>query len=204
MFLATILADRPLFLIFQSLPSMEQSPPSVRTKAPTACDVCRRRKLRCDGQTPSCSNCTLYKVPCNYAKTRNKPGPRKGWKRKQREDDSRQEDASKSSKRPSQAADSPPATQGTSAHDSSAGRSDVAVESSRRLPVQNLNASPSISSHNPPTGSTRQRPSVPTTTIASIDPSTASPFSATWTEISSHQGMLISTNHTACIPFERF
>ncbi|TCD64135.1 hypothetical protein EIP91_004517 [Steccherinum ochraceum] len=93
------------------------NPTAIRAKAPTACDVCRQRKLRCDGQTPSCSNCTLYKAACNYAKTRNKPGPRKGWKRKS--SDSHVQDApTRPSKRPTTSGevgrDSTPRTAGSS------------------------------------------------------------------------------------------
>ncbi|PCH38896.1 hypothetical protein WOLCODRAFT_43600, partial [Wolfiporia cocos MD-104 SS10] len=52
-----------------------------RPKVTTACDSCRKRKLRCDGRTPSCSNCSLYEANCHYAAGRNKSGPPKGSKR---------------------------------------------------------------------------------------------------------------------------
>ncbi|KAH8585501.1 fungal-specific transcription factor domain-containing protein [Bisporella sp. PMI_857] len=32
----------------------------------TACTWCRNRKVKCDGKTPSCSNCVLYKQNCVY------------------------------------------------------------------------------------------------------------------------------------------
>lgn len=53
---------------------MEHPPATVRRKAPAACDVCRRRRLRCDGQSPSCSNCTLYNVECIMSKRETSPG----------------------------------------------------------------------------------------------------------------------------------
>ncbi|KAL6301156.1 hypothetical protein BKA93DRAFT_798790 [Sparassis latifolia] len=59
-----------------------------RQKMPNACDHCRQRKLRCDGSTPSCSNCALYEKPCHYVQGRNKSGPPKGFKRKKSDADS--------------------------------------------------------------------------------------------------------------------
>ncbi|EGN95862.1 hypothetical protein SERLA73DRAFT_162561 [Serpula lacrymans var. lacrymans S7.3] len=53
-----------------------------RAKAATACNNCRQRKLRCNGNTPLCSNCQLHETVCEYAKGRNKSGPPKGFKRK--------------------------------------------------------------------------------------------------------------------------
>ncbi|KAG4443185.1 hypothetical protein IFR05_001327 [Cadophora sp. M221] len=32
----------------------------------TACKWCRNRKMKCDGKTPSCSNCVLYSRDCEY------------------------------------------------------------------------------------------------------------------------------------------
>lgn len=32
----------------------------------TACLNCRKRKIKCDGAKPSCSNCSLYSQQCNY------------------------------------------------------------------------------------------------------------------------------------------
>ncbi|KAI5923140.1 fungal-specific transcription factor domain-containing protein [Camillea tinctor] len=37
-----------------------------------ACDLCCKKKIRCDGLKPSCSNCRLYKVPCGTTATRRK------------------------------------------------------------------------------------------------------------------------------------
>ncbi|KDQ09334.1 hypothetical protein BOTBODRAFT_37090 [Botryobasidium botryosum FD-172 SS1] len=51
-------------------------------KANLACLSCRRRKLRCDAQAPSCGNCLLYSETCAYPDKRKKSGPPKGYKRK--------------------------------------------------------------------------------------------------------------------------
>jgi hypothetical protein len=32
----------------------------------TACSNCRRRKIKCDGTVPRCSNCVLYEQECVY------------------------------------------------------------------------------------------------------------------------------------------
>ena len=41
-------------------------PPLKRPKVTLACDECRRRKSRCDGQRPQCSHCNSAGVSCNY------------------------------------------------------------------------------------------------------------------------------------------
>ncbi|KAK9467067.1 fungal-specific transcription factor domain-containing protein [Lipomyces arxii] len=46
-----------------------------------ACDCCRKRKVRCDGQMPSCANCINYKTECVFTYTeRKKRNPAKGAK----------------------------------------------------------------------------------------------------------------------------
>ncbi|GBE88069.1 predicted protein [Sparassis crispa] len=47
-----------------------------------ACDVCRRKKIRCDGsQMPNnrCSNCVTYNYECTYMEAAKKRGPPKGY-----------------------------------------------------------------------------------------------------------------------------
>ncbi|KAG6812669.1 hypothetical protein H0H92_001427 [Tricholoma furcatifolium] len=47
-----------------------------------ACDVCRRKKIRCDGgQMPGhrCSNCIAYNFECTYVEAAKKRGPPKGY-----------------------------------------------------------------------------------------------------------------------------
>ncbi|KAL6301159.1 hypothetical protein BKA93DRAFT_828448 [Sparassis latifolia] len=88
-----------------------------RSKAPTACDHCRQRKLRCDGNAESCSNCSLYRTTCVYAKGRNKSGPPKGSKRKKANPDdaptSRQKRRTSESTSPPDQIPTPPASEGS-------------------------------------------------------------------------------------------
>ena len=44
-----------------------------------ACEVCRKRKLRCDGDVPSCRRCMRLKHDCTYKESRRKSGPRRGY-----------------------------------------------------------------------------------------------------------------------------
>ncbi|KAK6992172.1 fungal-specific transcription factor domain-containing protein [Favolaschia claudopus] len=47
-----------------------------------ACDVCRKKKIRCDGPDisgPKCSNCNGYNLECTYVETSKKRGPSKGY-----------------------------------------------------------------------------------------------------------------------------
>ncbi|KAI8624816.1 hypothetical protein F5Y19DRAFT_452447 [Xylariaceae sp. FL1651] len=38
-----------------------------------ACDLCFKKKIRCDGLKPTCSNCSLYKVSCKTTTIRRRP-----------------------------------------------------------------------------------------------------------------------------------
>jgi hypothetical protein len=44
-----------------------------------ACVVCRKRKLRCDGDKPSCGKCTRLGHRCAYSEVRKKSGPKRGY-----------------------------------------------------------------------------------------------------------------------------
>ncbi|KAF8854633.1 hypothetical protein BDZ45DRAFT_656400 [Acephala macrosclerotiorum] len=44
-----------------------------------ACLVCRRQKLRCDGETPSCGRCTRLNHECVYNESRRRSGPKRGY-----------------------------------------------------------------------------------------------------------------------------
>ena len=62
--------------------SLEQSTGSVnyvpRPKR-IACIICRRRKLKCDSQRPSCGNCSRLGHACAYDEVRKKSGPKRGY-----------------------------------------------------------------------------------------------------------------------------
>lgn len=44
-----------------------------------ACIVCRRRKLKCDSQRPSCGSCSRLGHDCAYDEVRKKSGPKRGY-----------------------------------------------------------------------------------------------------------------------------
>ncbi|KAK4959473.1 hypothetical protein LTR10_004278 [Elasticomyces elasticus] len=44
-----------------------------------ACVLCRKRKLKCDGNRPSCSTCTRLQHDCSYDEVRRKSGPKRGY-----------------------------------------------------------------------------------------------------------------------------
>lgn len=44
-----------------------------------ACMICRKRKLRCDGNRPRCSTCTRLGHDCAYDEVRRKSGPKRGY-----------------------------------------------------------------------------------------------------------------------------
>ncbi|KZP00590.1 hypothetical protein CALVIDRAFT_533589 [Calocera viscosa TUFC12733] len=56
--------------------------PSKKRRIQRACDICRRKKIRCDGpQMPNnrCSNCLAYHHECTYVEAAKKRGPPKGY-----------------------------------------------------------------------------------------------------------------------------
>ncbi|EXJ77443.1 hypothetical protein A1O3_09669 [Capronia epimyces CBS 606.96] len=44
-----------------------------------ACVLCRKRKLKCDGDKPSCGTCSRLKHHCEYSEERKKSGPKRGY-----------------------------------------------------------------------------------------------------------------------------
>ena len=44
-----------------------------------ACIICRKRKLKCDGDKPSCGTCKRLGHKCGYDEVRRKSGPKRGY-----------------------------------------------------------------------------------------------------------------------------
>lgn len=47
-----------------------------RKRLPLACIACRRKKIRCSGEKPTCKHCQHSRIPCVYRVTTRKPAPR--------------------------------------------------------------------------------------------------------------------------------
>ena len=43
-----------------------------------ACDMCRKKKIKCDGKMPKCSHCINYKTDCVFTQVEKKRNPPKG------------------------------------------------------------------------------------------------------------------------------
>lgn len=48
------------------------------TDNPQACDMCRKKKIKCDGKMPSCTHCINYKTECIFTQVEKKRTPPKG------------------------------------------------------------------------------------------------------------------------------
>ncbi|PPJ53324.1 hypothetical protein CBER1_00931 [Cercospora berteroae] len=51
-----------------------------RRRIARACDMCRRKKIKCDGKMPKCSHCENYKTECVFTHVEKKRAPPKGAK----------------------------------------------------------------------------------------------------------------------------
>lgn len=47
-----------------------------RKRLPLACIACRRKKIRCSGESPACKHCVKSRIPCVYKATTRKAAPR--------------------------------------------------------------------------------------------------------------------------------
>lgn len=43
-----------------------------------ACDMCRKKKIKCDGKLPACTHCINYKTDCVFTQVEKKRNPPKG------------------------------------------------------------------------------------------------------------------------------
>lgn len=49
-----------------------------RRRIARACDMCRKKKIKCDGKLPACSHCINYKTECVFTQVEKKRTPPKG------------------------------------------------------------------------------------------------------------------------------
>lgn len=74
--------------IFHGLPyfaddqsgGVEESSEAKRRRIARACDMCRKKKIKCDGKMPKCSHCINYKTECIFTQVEKKRNPPKGAK----------------------------------------------------------------------------------------------------------------------------
>ncbi|KAI8980911.1 fungal-specific transcription factor domain-containing protein [Pilobolus umbonatus] len=59
--------------------SVTKDPTVKRKRLTQACELCRRKKIKCDGLKPACGNCTKLNMECKYSTTSKKRGPRQGY-----------------------------------------------------------------------------------------------------------------------------
>ncbi|KAI9480780.1 MAG: hypothetical protein EXX96DRAFT_564130 [Benjaminiella poitrasii] len=50
-----------------------------RKRLTQACELCRRKKIKCDGSKPACNNCKRLNNTCTYSSSSKKRGPRQGY-----------------------------------------------------------------------------------------------------------------------------
>ncbi|KAF3064063.1 hypothetical protein GL218_02527 [Daldinia childiae] len=51
-----------------------------RRRIARACDMCRKKKIKCDGKLPACTHCINYKTECVFTQVEKKRSPPKGAK----------------------------------------------------------------------------------------------------------------------------
>ena len=72
-------SETPPESIHQSRPEERNSVSAVAKPKRIACIICRKRKLRCDGNKPSCGTCSRLSHTCAYDEVRRKSGPKRGY-----------------------------------------------------------------------------------------------------------------------------
>ncbi|GBF66751.1 fusaridione A cluster transcription factor [Trichophyton mentagrophytes] len=58
----------------------EDNNDAKRRRIARACDMCRKKKIKCDGKMPKCSHCINYKSECIFTQVEKKRNPPKGAK----------------------------------------------------------------------------------------------------------------------------
>ncbi|KZZ96535.1 Transcription factor [Moelleriella libera RCEF 2490] len=59
---------------------MEDTNEAKRRRIARACDMCRKKKIKCDGKLPACTHCMNYKTECVFTQVEKKRSPPKGAK----------------------------------------------------------------------------------------------------------------------------
>ncbi|PMD43578.1 hypothetical protein L207DRAFT_542783 [Hyaloscypha variabilis F] len=59
---------------------MDESIEAKRRRIARACDMCRKKKIKCDGKMPACTHCINYKTECVFTQVEKKRNPPKGAK----------------------------------------------------------------------------------------------------------------------------
>jgi len=59
--------------------AMNHDQPGQAKQKRVACVICRKRKLKCDGERPSCGTCSRLNHKCAYDEVRRKSGPKRGY-----------------------------------------------------------------------------------------------------------------------------
>ncbi|KEY69899.1 hypothetical protein S7711_06454 [Stachybotrys chartarum IBT 7711] len=59
---------------------LDESSEAKRRRIARACDMCRKKKIKCDGKMPSCTHCVNSKTECVFTQVEKKRTPPKGAK----------------------------------------------------------------------------------------------------------------------------
>ncbi|KAF7554737.1 hypothetical protein G7046_g6738 [Stylonectria norvegica] len=59
---------------------LDDSNEAKRRRIARACDMCRKKKIKCDGKMPACTHCINYKTECVFTQVEKKRNPPKGAK----------------------------------------------------------------------------------------------------------------------------
>ncbi|KAJ5468204.1 transcriptional regulator family: Fungal Specific TF [Penicillium sp. IBT 31633x] len=63
-----------------SMGAGDETNDAKRRRIARACDMCRKKKIKCDGKMPKCSHCINYKTECIFTQVEKKRNPPKGAK----------------------------------------------------------------------------------------------------------------------------
>lgn len=66
--------------LLDSLEGEGETNEAKRRRIARACDMCRKKKIKCDGKLPACSHCMNYKTECVFTQVEKKRQPPKGAK----------------------------------------------------------------------------------------------------------------------------